>query len=254
MFYDYPEYYDLAFSFRNYEAEARFLKRCIDTHSRLPVRSVLELGCGTAPHAGELVNCGYQYVGLDLNRNMLDYAANKWRDLGPAVSLVEGDMNKFSLDSPVDFAFVMVGSLYARGPEELNRHFDALANALNPGALYFLDWCVQFTNPMTRQMHNTVVSEHRGITIESTFTTSLVDSARQMYEEVWQVNIDDHGRHRTIEMIERNRAIFPQEFLLFVNSRKDFEFVGWWHDWDLSKPIGDGQVEVTRPMVLLRRR
>jgi SAM-dependent methyltransferase len=254
MLYDYPEYYDLAFSFRNYEAEANFLKRCIERYSKIPVRRVLELGCGTAPHAGEMVGYGYDYTGVDTNRNMLDYAIYKWRDLRPHVSFIETDMNTITLDQPADFAFVMLGSLYANGLDELTRHFDHLAAALRPGGLYFLDWCVSFTDPLTRQMHNSMTSEHNGISIESTFHTSLVDSARQLYEEVWTVNVDDHGRRKTIKMVERNRAIFPQEFMLFVKTRPDFEFVGWWYDWDLEKPIVEGQLDVVRPVVVLRRR
>jgi SAM-dependent methyltransferase len=254
MLYDYPEYYELAFSFRNYEAEARFLKKCIDTYSRVPVSTVLELGCGTAPHAGELINCGYKYLGLDINRNMLDYAIYKWRDLRPSVSFVEADMNRFELNRMVDFAFVMLGSLYTGGQEDFQSHFDAVSRALNPGGLYFLDWCVQFADPMARRMHNTVVNENRGIRIESTFNTTLVDPADQMYEEIWHVDVDDHGRRRSFHMIERNRAIFPQEFRLLVNQRTDFDFVGWWCDWDLDKPIGGGRIEVIRPSILLRRR
>jgi len=39
-----------------------------------------------------------------------------------------------------------------------------------------------------------------------------------------------------------------------VQERTDFEFVGWWYDWDLDKPIVDGTIKVTRPVVLLRRK
>jgi SAM-dependent methyltransferase len=254
VLYDYPQYYDIAFSFRNYPAEARFLRSCIDRFSKVPVHRVLELGCGTAPHAGELANAGFEYVGLDLNPTMLDFAAQKWRHFGPRVQLVEGNMNQFALAEPVQFAFVMLGSLYANSFHELASHFDSLARAISPGGLYFLDWCVQFTEPFTRMMTDAYTCCDRGIAVESTFTTSIVDMAHQMYEEVWTVKIDDHGKRKVLQMIERNRAIYPQEFLLFVQERTDFEFIGWWYDWDLDKPIVDGLVEVTRPIVLLRRK
>lgn len=254
MLYDHPEYYDIAFSFRNYATEAAFLKECVKRYSKIPVQRVLELGCGTAPHAGELVKHNFQYIGLDINRNMLDYATDRWRGLQSQVRFVKGNMNNFSLEQPVDFAFIMLGSLYANGFAELTSHFNALAGALRPGGLYFLDWCIQFSDPFHRIMNNTVVNEQEGVTIESTFRTSLVDAARQMYEEIWTVNVDDHGERKTLQMIERNRAIFPQEFLLFVQERTDFEFVGWWYDWDFDKPIVDDLVEVVRPVTLLRRR
>ncbi|MDD3733132.1 MAG: class I SAM-dependent methyltransferase [candidate division Zixibacteria bacterium] len=253
MLYDYPEYYEIAFSFRNIEEEAGFIITCLEKFSDIPVKSIFEVACGHAPHAGELVKHGYRYVGLDINRNMLDYAAFKWRSLVPPAEFIEGDMVNFTYPKKVDFAFVMLGSLYLNSLEDMTRHFNAIARILNPGGLYFLDWCIQFNDPMVPRARNDIVMEKNGIMVESRFNTRLIDSARQMYEEVWTVNIDDHGRHKRFEMIERNRAIFPQEFLLFLESRTDFDFVGWWHDWDLNQPI-EGHSDVKRPLVLIKRK
>ena len=78
MLYDYPEYYEVAFSFRDIEVEAAFIRDCIRQYSAIPVRKVFEIACGPAPHAEALTNLGFHYVGMDNNRNMLDYAAYKW--------------------------------------------------------------------------------------------------------------------------------------------------------------------------------
>lgn len=253
MLYDYPQYYEIAFSFRDINAEVSFLDACIKRFATTRTRDVFEIACGPAPHAGALTQLGYHYTGLDINRNMLDYAAYKWRSLQPSPRFVEGNMVSFNLPKAADFAFVMLGSLYLDSIDEMTSHFNSMARLLRPGGLYFLDWCVQFTDPMIREMSNVVVNEAEGIQIESKFDVRLIDSARQMYEEVWTIDINDHGRHKTFRMVERNKAIFPQEFLLFLESRTDFEFLGWWHDWDLSKPI-DGSAHVTRPVVLIRRK
>ncbi len=253
MIYDYPHYYEVAFSFRDVAREADFLKACIDRYSDVRVKWVFEIACGFAPHVRELTDHGYHYLGLDNNRNMLDYAIYKWHDLKPAPEFLEGNMVSFDCPRKVDFAYVTLGSLYLNSLEEMSSHFDSMARCLRPGGLYFLDWCVQFTDPLAPEAHNAMVNERDGIKVESRFNIRLIDSARQMYEEVWTVNVDDHGQRRRFEMIERNRAIFPQEFLLFVKSRSDFEFVGWWKDWDFDKPV-EGQAEVDRPVVLLKRK
>jgi SAM-dependent methyltransferase len=88
--YDCPEYYEAAFSFRDIESEADFLQTCIGELLANPVRRTLEIGCGHAPHAGELVCKGHQYTGLDINRNMLQYAGDKWETVGAQLSLVAG--------------------------------------------------------------------------------------------------------------------------------------------------------------------
>ena len=253
MLYDYPQYYEIAFSFRDIRQETDFIVSCFKRFSKIPVHRVLEIACGPAPHSGELTQRGYRYLGLDNNRNMLDYAAYKWRHLIPPPTFVEANMVNFELPEPVDFAYVMLGSLYLSGHADLTHHFDGMAGALRPGGLYFLDWCVQFNDPLIPQVASDMTQERDGIKVDSRFKIRLVDSANQMYEEIWTVDVNDHGRQKSFEMVERNRAIFPQEFLLFLENRRDFEFVGWWHEWDLSKPVG-GQAFATRPVVIIRRK
>ena len=253
LLYDYPQYYEIAFSFRNIEAEAAFLNTCIQRYSQIDVKRVLEIACGPAPHAGDLIERGFTYIGLDINPAMLKYAAAKWQDTPRPVELVEGDMVSFSLDSPVDFAFVMLGSLYLNSQADMSRHFDSIAAALRPGGLYFLDWCIQFNDPMIPKIRSSFEAEIDGVTVDSHFDTRLVDPAKQLYEEIWTVQVDDHGRRKQFQMVERNRAVFPQEFLLFLQGRTDFEFVGWWHEWDLRKRIDEAS-EITRPVVLIRRK
>ena len=105
MLYDYPEYYEVAFSFRDIPREAAFLQNCINRFSVIPVHTVLEIACGPAPHAEELVAKGYHYTGLDINRNMLDYAAHKWRHLEPRPQFLQANMVSYDCPQKMDFAY-----------------------------------------------------------------------------------------------------------------------------------------------------
>ncbi|MHC5082127.1 MAG: class I SAM-dependent methyltransferase, partial [Planctomycetota bacterium] len=142
--YDHPEIYEIAFSFRDLPAEVDVFEECFRRFSKIPVRSVLELGCGNTPHMEELHLRGYRYSGLDLNEAMLSYSRKKAGKLGAVVDLLHGDMNDFTLPKPVDFVYILLGSLFVRTPEELEAHFRSVASALSPGGLYLLDWCIQF--------------------------------------------------------------------------------------------------------------
>jgi len=73
LIYDYPEYYETAFSFRDIVQEANFLKLAIKKFSSVDVKKVLEIASGPAPHAGELVKAGYSYTGLDINQKMIEH-------------------------------------------------------------------------------------------------------------------------------------------------------------------------------------
>ena len=95
--YDHPRYYDLGFSFRDIAAEVDVFEDAFNRFSRIPVRRVLELSCGVAPHLEELTRRGYEYGGLDINPNMIAYVADRAGPLGLRPRLELGDMRDFSL-------------------------------------------------------------------------------------------------------------------------------------------------------------
>lgn len=42
--------------------------------------------------------------------------------------------------------------------------------------------------------------------------------------------------------------------MLAATYLNDFEFVGWWNDWDLSLPLDEVTRGIVRPITILRRR
>lgn len=252
MFYDFPKYYEVAFSFRDIKKETAFLIECADRYSACPVKHFFEIGCGNAPHAGEIIKAGYDYNGMDINRKMLDYAHQKWSHLSQPPKLVIGDMVNFVLERQVDFAFVMLGSLYLNSSEQLQSHFDSLSRILNKGGLYFLDFCFQFDDPLQHSDSNKFSVEQEGIIVESDFDIRLLDQQENIYEETWRINVNDNGYKQTFKTVEVNKALLPEEFEEFISKRDDFEIVGWWKDWDLNQPL-DNRNDLKRPFTLVRR-
>ena len=51
--------------------------------SRLPIRTVLDLACGTGSLTRVLAERGYEMIGADLSQEMLAQAAEKCRGAGP---------------------------------------------------------------------------------------------------------------------------------------------------------------------------
>lgn len=252
MLYDYPKYYEAAFAFRDIAIETAFMEHAFNCYSEIPVRRICEVACGQAPHAGELTKRGYDYTGLDINPNMVKYARDKWSQLAVRPKVVMGDLVDYELDRPADFTYVMIGSLYLPDTRSMERHFESVARNLKPGGLYFLDWCIQFYDPLSLDVRKPFRHTHNGITVESKFKIRLLDPGQNIYEEIWDVHIDDHGKVKEFRMIEQNKAIFPGEFRQFLDRCDDFEFVGWWRDWDFDKPIAD-DIPIPRPLAIIRR-
>lgn len=252
MLYDNPKYYEATFAFRDIKAETAFVEQAIKRHSAIPVRRICEVACGPAPHAGELIGRGYDYTGIDINPHMVKYAKEKWSGLQIEPKVVLGDLVDYDLEEPADFTCVMIGSLYLPDRGAMERHFDSVARNLKRGGLYFMDWCIQFYDPLGLDARKPYRNTHDGITVESRFKIRLLDPGQNIYEEIWDVHIDDHGSITEFRMIEHNKAIFPGEFRQFLDQSDDFEFVGWWRDWDFDKPISDNGA-IPRPLAIIRR-
>ena len=248
--YDYPKYYEIAMSFRDIPNEVNVFEECIKRFSRVTVKSMLEVGCGNAPHILELGKRGYKYTGLDLNENMLAYSREKAERHGVEATFVQGPMSAFRIEPPVDFAYIMLGSLYVADTVELVAHFDSLAASLKPGGLYLMDWCLRTWG--MPGIGDPWEMEQDGIKVRIKGGTSVVDPIAQTFLDMMDFEVDDHGQHYTVSEKNVVRAVYPQEFLLFLKQHGGFEFVGWWNNWDLDQPL-EGIQNLSRPITVIRR-
>ena len=97
-FAQYSPYYDLLYSDKNYCAEVDYLRTLIDEHSRRPVHSLLELGCGTGIHASLMASQGINVIGVDLSEEMLEGARARAISQGldaARLSFEQGDARSF---------------------------------------------------------------------------------------------------------------------------------------------------------------
>lgn len=251
-FYDRPEYYDLAFSWRDIAKEVDLFEECFKRYSQVPVQSVLELASGTSPHLEELSKRGYHYTGLDLAGAMVLWSEAKARKLGIEARFIEADMADFCVPEPVDFVFTMCGSLYTRSTAEFISHLESVAKALRPGGLYFLDWCINFEWNQSKHEQKWKM-ERKGVKIEVRFLEEVTDAASQIARHRLIGDLNDRGDRHHFESVNTIRVILPQEFLLFLEKSGKFEFIGWWNNWDLERPM-EKEERVNRPITLIRRK
>lgn len=240
--YQTPAYYDIAFSTRNIRSEVEFLSRLAPE-----ARDCLEIASGNSPHMAELLSRGYRYTGLELSSAMIEHARATLA-VDAAALLLQGDLRHFEVPEPCNLAFVMICSLFVADNAELDSHFDSMARALRPGGVYVLDGCVHFRVP------EGVVEwtlSRRGVRVRTTLAWTF-DWLQQTFAEKLLLDVDDRGRRIRCEDHSRRRALFPQEFLHYIATRPDFEFVGWWDGFDLDAPIVPGRA-VQRPVVAVRR-
>ncbi len=250
--YDHPYYYEIAFSYRDIEEEVDVIEQLIEKYSKTPVHTVLEIGCGPAPHMPELAKRGYHYVGIDINEKMLQYARQKAEKLGIKADLIKADMRSFTLKHPADFAFVLLGSLYAKTTQDILSHLNSMAKALKPGALYLLDWCIHFQWDKGLSDTQEWTIQRDNVKVDVTYTEEPLNRAAQTYRRKILATVNHNEKTLHLQSTEEVRAIFPQEFLLLLEKTGKFELIGWWNNWNLNQPI-EKAAQIARPITVIRR-
>jgi len=105
-----------------------------------PVRTVLDLACGTGSLTRELSRRGYEVTGVDLSSEMLALAEEKCRDLPVRPRFFCEAMENLRLPYPVDACVCCLDSVnYVLKPEKLKRAFRRVFDALEPGGLFLFD-------------------------------------------------------------------------------------------------------------------
>ncbi len=247
--YKNPKYYEIAFSFRNIPNEVDFFEKAVKKFSKIKVGKVFELASGNSPYLEEWYKRGYEYLGLDLNKEMLDFVEVRAKEKGIKVKLFRANMIKFSLGKlNVDLAYVLLGSLYAKSNEEFFQHLDSVSKVLKSGGLYILDGVVWF-NILSGNKQSWTITK-RGVKIKATFRANVIDPATQIFREDAILEIWDHGKKKQIRSNEIRKLFFPQEFLALIKCHNKFEFLGWFDNFDINKqatPKG-------RQVVVLRKK
>jgi len=168
------------------------------------------------------------------------------------LELLCADINCFDLDDPVEFVLIQVGSLFVANDVDIQTHFDSVASVLRPGGLYFLDGCITFGEELVIPEGVTWELERDGIKVRTNVTWSPVNRAMQLFNERHTLDVDDKGKKLHIEGTVIRRAVYPREFLQIVKHHPSFEFVGWWHLWDLKQPLEEVE-SPDRAIALIRR-
>ena len=91
-----------------------------------------------------------------------------------------------------------------------------------------------------------------GIAVKTTFHVNPLSHVDQTAEETLTLEVSHHNTTKVLQEVWLRRLIFPQEFLMFIANRNDFEFVGWWKNWSLAQPLDNFQAN-NRSIVLVKR-
>jgi ubiquinone/menaquinone biosynthesis C-methylase UbiE len=135
MFSQSAAYYDAIYHWKNYEREAEVLRGLILHHSRRPVRTLLDVACGTGQHLAFLRE-HFAVMGLDLDPGLLAVA----RQRCPEIEFVEADMVDFDLGQQFDAVTCLFSAIgYVKTVPRLRQAVRSMARHLQPGGVLIIE-------------------------------------------------------------------------------------------------------------------
>jgi SAM-dependent methyltransferase len=130
-------YYDAIQTSRgkDYAREANTIHEIVESHSRSGGRVLLDVGCGTARHIGQLRQW-YDCEGLDVDRAMLAIASSRL----PDVPFHCQDMIGFNLDRRFDAVLCLFGTIgYVPNVRLLEQTIEGFYRHLKPGGVAIVE-------------------------------------------------------------------------------------------------------------------
>lgn len=136
--YDYPQFFDLAFQSETAE-EIAFLEAAFKKYAAVPVRRVVEAACGSGRLIEALATRRFATLGFDMNNAMLEFTAARLQRKRLRATLWQANMASFTTDKPVDAVVCTFNSFRHLLTEAEARGFlRSAADALVEGGLLIL--------------------------------------------------------------------------------------------------------------------
>ncbi len=228
-FYNYPKYYDKAFT-RDVKSDISFFKKCFQQYSDKEVKRVLEPACGPGMFLEILPEYGYFALGYDLNPAMVEYAKEKLKRSGLTANqadVIEGNMEFMKFDEKFDAAFICINSLgYLKSEEEISSHFKAMAESLKAGGIYIVEIsckCDDIKNE--KKIDDTWYVKEENFDLELTWAINWYDLEQRIRHVDFHMIINDNGYKTEVEEAHELRLWIFDEFKQFLKS-SGFEIVG----------------------------
>ena len=135
LYKNFAKYYDSVYSQKKYQKEVSFIDKIIKKHTK--GKDVLDVACGTGSHARLLEKKGYNVLGIDKNKEMLDIAKHKTKN----IIFRQGDMRIFSLKRKFDAVLCMFTAInYNTSHADLKRSLINFKNHMKEDSVLIFDF------------------------------------------------------------------------------------------------------------------
>lgn len=137
---EYSDTYDLLYEEKDYDGECTLIETIIRDYSKIPVHSILDLGCGTGNHSIRLAERGYEVTGVDRSDEMLDIAKVKADQKKIHCNFFQSDLREFDNHKKYDAIIMMFAVLgYQQGNKDVLAALKTVSKHLKKGGVFICD-------------------------------------------------------------------------------------------------------------------
>lgn len=138
VFNNYAKYYNLLYKDKDYPGEAQYVHSLVKQFATKPVKSVLDIGCGTGSHADYMSRLGYQMTGIDSSGEMISRA--KERKI-PRAEFLTANATSFSFNKKFDVITSLFHVVsYQTATEDAVAMIENASAHLNEKGLFIFDF------------------------------------------------------------------------------------------------------------------
>lgn len=213
--------YDAMYYDKDYQAEADLIHGLFQKYAQGPIKSVLDLGCGTGNHVFPLVERGYELAGVDLSEGMLTRARAKAAALtqGHKPTFQLGDVRTVDVQRTFDGCIMMFAVLgYQLENADVLAALKTARKHLKPGGVFLFDvWYGPAVLAMRPAPKFRIIPAPNGRFLR--YSLAELDAARQrssVYFHLWQLEGD-----KVVSETEEThfmRYFFPLELAYFLET------------------------------------
>jgi SAM-dependent methyltransferase len=239
-FYDFPRYYDKAFT-RDVKSDINFFQKCFQLYSDVKVKRVLEPACGPGMFLEVLPQYGYFALGYDLSPAMVDYSKERLRKHGFTIfqsDALVGNMIDMKFNNKFDASFVCINSLgYLRSDEDILSHFNVMRESLKKGGIYIVEIsckCDDIKNE--KKLDDTWYIKEGDLDLELTWAINWYDIENRIRHVDFKMVVEENGQKFIVKEAHDLRLWIYDEFRKFVED-SGFKIVAIYNQkYDLIPP------------------
>ncbi|MCA9086546.1 MAG: class I SAM-dependent methyltransferase [Planctomycetaceae bacterium] len=237
--YDFPQYWDLAFSDET-EAEADFVQAVVSKYCSLDLKSVFEPACGGGRLLLELARRAINVTGCDLSEAAVRYAQQRLQSVNASNNIVVADMRTHRLSDPVDVACCFVNSFrHLLTEEDAVEHLQTMATNIRPGGLYLIGMHLLPPDADEEDDEEWSVTED-GITVEMRLDVTSCDRETRLETLRFEMLVQDPAAEQSQRFVTEYpmRIYLAEQFRSLIEKVPEFHLLDVYDFWfDIDEPL-----------------